>query len=156
MQAGRAVCAAEWFADLRELRRRDFGDRAGETPRMTLTQWRATESDVQKTHPIQNGLWVDVIVELLCVATGERRERLTHTIYKPDEDGDAPSTFYWSEGNASCDCNRALDFLRAGGHTIEDVDPPCGDGAYLVNLRNPVTGEVFYREFGDVPEKPRA
>lgn len=38
--------------------------------------------------------------------------------------------FYWREGNASCDCNRFLYFMRAKGVAFEDDedDYPCAHG----------------------------
>lgn len=36
--------------------------------------------------------------------------------------------YIWSEGNYSCDCNRALFFARAVGEEDENVS--CGDSAY--------------------------
>lgn len=112
-----------------------------------IGQWRINSSDVNKTHPIKGGVWIDVVVEVMCVATGERREREESMLYMPEEDGDTPSSSWWREGNGGCDCNRVLTFLRAANEPDDDDETPCGDGAYRVNLRNPVTGEVFYREF---------
>lgn len=53
------------------------------------------------------------------------------------EDG-GTDDFWWTEGNMSCDCNRHLEFLRAGGPGPADdphwnnVEHACGDGAYSV------------------------
>lgn len=41
------------------------------------------------------------------------------------------SWYWWTDGNASCDCNRQLFFEQAGGEEGDD-DLKCGDGAYLV------------------------
>jgi len=57
------------------------------------------------------------------------------------EDG-KPIPFWWTpDGNAGCDCNRALFFYG------DDHDHPCGNKKFSVNLSNPVDGKVFYREF---------
>lgn len=46
--------------------------------------------------------------------------------------------FWWTEGNMSCDCNRRLEFLRAGGPGPagdphwNDAEHECGNGAYSV------------------------
>lgn len=46
--------------------------------------------------------------------------------------------FHWLENNFSCDCNRHLQFLRAGGPGPENdphwnnEDHKCGDSAYRV------------------------
>jgi hypothetical protein len=48
-----------------------------------------------------------------------------------DEDSD----WIWSEGNYSCDCNRAIFFERAAGkeHTREEMEAwPCGDESYTI------------------------
>jgi hypothetical protein len=58
------------------------------------------------------------------------------------------TAFIWEEGNYSCDCNRELLFGYAKGLKFEDMpDVKCSDGRFSVNLENPVTGEIFYREF---------
>ena len=65
-------------------------------------------------------------------------------------DGDEnPSSYIWEDGNYACDCNRSLFFERAGEVQKEWDIPPCGDGAYSVELVNPVDGKVFYSEFGN-------
>lgn len=45
---------------------------------------------------------------------------------------DDGSRYIWSEGNFSCDCNRALFFACAADE--EDPDTPCGDTAYSVRV----------------------
>lgn len=79
-------------------------------------------------------------------ATGEVRRYETEELIN---DGEAhPSAFNWEENNYSCDCNRELFFGYAGGLQYEDMpDPKCTHGRYSVNLENPVTGEIYYREF---------
>lgn len=43
--------------------------------------------------------------------------------------------FRWTEGNESCDCNRAALFALARGEETEHaVDLPCGDNKYSVIL----------------------
>lgn len=60
--------------------------------------------------------------------------------WRLDEGGDI---YLWSEGNYSCDCNRALFFARAAGE--DEPDEPCGDSAYrLISLRQ--NGIEIYRE----------
>lgn len=58
------------------------------------------------------------------------------------------NTFWWKEGNASCDCNRQLFFDRAQGnedqHDRQGVE--CSDGNYSVRLSDADTGEVLYDE----------
>lgn len=51
--------------------------------------------------------------------------------------------YLWSEGNYSCDCNRALFFARAGG----EPDPvrPCGEVAFSVQIVG-TDGKVLYQD----------
>lgn len=59
------------------------------------------------------------------------------------EDG---SDYWFSEGNASCDCNREMWFARAGGE--EELDrPACGhDGYDLLSVTQDDGEMVFYSE----------
>jgi hypothetical protein len=43
-----------------------------------------------------------------------------------------PDDFGWSEGNFSCDCNRAQFFAEAKG--LRDPDLPCSDGRFSVRV----------------------
>ena len=68
------------------------------------------------------------------------------------EDG---SEYWWSEGNMSCDCNRALEFDRAGGTPDKvawEKDRPCGDGAYVIV---DLTGDVWEKDKPYVIEQNR-
>lgn len=57
--------------------------------------------------------------------------------------------FWWEEGNACCDCNRELFFVRAMG--LDDPEETeCGDGRYSVRLSDADTGEVLYDEITEV------
>ncbi len=40
--------------------------------------------------------------------------------------------FMWTDGNYSCDCNRALFHARARGVT-EPSSPPCGEGRFVLS-----------------------
>jgi len=60
--------------------------------------------------------------------------------------------FYWSEGNASCDCNRKLFWGRAGGIEFDDDDTPCGDDAFAVPF---IEWEDGRREYIDDPAPDR-
>jgi hypothetical protein len=63
-------------------------------------------------------------------------------------DQTTPSTWPWSDGNDSCDCNRRIYFALAAGLPTEDLlEIPCTGGDYAVNQENPKTGKIFYREF---------
>jgi hypothetical protein len=65
-------------------------------------------------------------------ATGEIRIREYAEDWKDDEQQD--DYFNWTEGNFSCDCNRHLEFLRAGGGEPNEDDGQmiCGSSAYKV------------------------
>lgn len=54
--------------------------------------------------------------------------------------------YWWKDGNASCDCNRELFFLRARDEEEPD-EPECGEGKYSVRCSDNETGEVLYEEF---------
>jgi len=41
------------------------------------------------------------------------------------------SHFWWTDGNFGCDCNRQLEFWRAGNED-ETGDAPCGEGRFTV------------------------
>ena len=44
------------------------------------------------------------------------------------------SIYWWSEGNMGCDCNRELEFLRAGNEETDDSfeNAECSQGRYTV------------------------
>lgn len=58
-----------------------------------------------------------------------------------DWDGADGDWFWWSEGNMSCDCNRALEFARAGGEPEPEV--MCGDVLFDVLRFELPNGEVI-------------
>lgn len=62
-----------------------------------------------------------VEVVLQRVSDGEQR-----TIVDEDCGSVEATEYYWTEGNASCDCNRHLEFERAGGVEPDD-HMECGD-----------------------------
>lgn len=55
------------------------------------------------------------------------------------------NTYWWEDGNASCDCNRELFFLRARNED-DSEDTECGDKRFSVRLSDADTGEVLYDE----------
>ena len=57
------------------------------------------------------------------------------------------NVYLWSDGNNSCDCNRAILFERVKGLDPEDDELQCSDGKFLVNLVDAQTGEIIYQEF---------
>jgi len=98
-----------------------------------------------KTHPIENGKWVKAIARIRNNETGDIRDYESREIMK---DGDKhPLTFNWAENNFSCDCNRRGFFRQAGFDYELEENNVCGEGAYSVQLVNPVDGKVYYDEF---------
>lgn len=93
---------------------------------------------------LPGSVWVDVIVHIRDNTTGDIRKLLNKEILEPGEP--TPSVHSWVDGNYSCNCNRSAFFKSAGQEPILDY-PACGDGAYSINLQNPVTGGFYYREF---------
>lgn len=55
------------------------------------------------------------------------------------------NTYWWSDGSASCDCNRQLFFARASQRD-EPAHPKCGEGGFSVRLSNAATGQILYDE----------
>lgn len=78
-------------------------------------------------------------------ATGEVRRHPTTELI--DDGEDSPSVFNYEENNYSCDCNRRLFFEYAVGKKYEDIEHECSNGLFSVNLENPATKEIYYREF---------
>jgi len=110
---------------------------------MSNTKWQTIEVP---THPLEGACWVRCVAHLRQNATGEVRRYETDAILEDGEE--VPSVFNWKENNYSCDCNRALFFGYAVGLKYEDMpERRCTHGQFSANLENPVTGEIFYREF---------
>ena len=53
--------------------------------------------------------------------------------------------YQWSDGNMSCDCNRALEFHKVLG-LPEPADRPCGQTVYSVRVTCVDTGMVLYSD----------
>ena len=95
-------------------------------------------------------VYVRVTQHIRCNATGENRQSDAQARLEDRGDGrasESPNEWWWSDGNAACDCNRAMFFAQAADEPDPNLD--CGHGAYSVRLANPKTGEVFYDEFED-------
>lgn len=89
-----------------------------------------------------------VEVLILDTNTGEMADFSTKWYDPEAEDALDNLIFLWSEGNYSCDCNRALFYGRARGVSEEDLEElsQCGDGRYKVlSIKRP-SGEVLYSE----------
>ena len=52
--------------------------------------------------------------------------------------------YMWSDGNYSCDCNRALFFARAADED-DDIDIQCGESAYSVRIFD-LSGKLLYQD----------
>lgn len=98
---------------------------------------------IEKPPPHDGYRCVAIHAHICDNTTGEVRKYVTDALW--DEDGDM--AYYWSDGSAGCDCNRALFFGRANGEDPGEDETPCGSDRYSVNLINPKTGEVLYEEF---------
>lgn len=103
---------------------------------------------VTKPPPHNKATWVRIVAKIRHNPTGEVRDYPTEGIW--DGDDDQTTRYIWEDGNFSCDCNRSLFFYSHA----EDMEADCGDDLFSVNLVNPRTGEVFYREFEDAPTTP--
>lgn len=109
-----------------------------------MSKWREVQVP---THPLKDGRWVATVAHIRNNATGEIRKHPDNAIIETGES--EPSDYMWSEGNYACDCNRGLFFGYAVGLKYEEIPHACGDGAFSVNVENPETGEIFYREFDE-------
>jgi hypothetical protein len=95
---------------------------------------------------------VDVVAAVRLNATGETRVVPFDLPFDDADPSADPEAFFWSDGNYRCDCNRHLEFMRAGSEYTEAdeesdaMEHECGDTAYSVELRHPVTGRAFYSE----------
>ena len=86
----------------------------------------------------------DVVIYIKNNYTNRTRKFPYILLEDPDITG-YPTTWIWSEGNFSCDCNRQLFFNRANNE--EEEQCPCGEGKFSVNIINPENGEYLYKEF---------
>ena len=80
------------------------------------------------------------------VATGEVRE-------KQLSKWDGGYEYMWTDGNYSCDCNRAIFFFGAGNPQLSDheafmqaPDRECTDGRFVVRITDAATGEQLYAD----------
>lgn len=110
-----------------------------------LENWQKSD----KYLPFKDGEWVKIIAHIRNNKTGEIRDYLTETVFFKDDD-QYPHIFIWEDGNYGCDCNRSLFFEYAADETLTYDDIPdreCGHGDFSINLENPLTNEIYYREF---------
>ena len=88
-------------------------------------------------------------------STGEIRLMLE------DLEWDESSRFWWTDGSFGCDCNRHLEFMRAGGPWPEDdphwndAEHECGDEAYSVLYVDLPSGERIQIDSTAVPQSER-
>lgn len=82
-----------------------------------------------------------------------RTYRTTGFIYKAEYGEELPyfHAWYFSEGNGSCDCNRALYWGYAEGLSYDDIpERPCGNGAFRMKVINPKNGHILFDDTADV------
>lgn len=79
------------------------------------------------------------VVRIRKNSTGEIRESI-HDIEWTDS-----SEFWWTDGNMGCDCNRELEFERAGGREPDDdEDFACGTERFAVLSIRLLDGSLVY------------
>ena len=93
--------------------------------------------------PLQ--VWVDIRKN----ATGEVRRVKEPKLWRGD--ADTPD-FWWTDGNAGCDCNRELFFLRVKDEPEDDDDDDDDDGVECGHTKfsiraTTLDGMVIYDEF---------
>lgn len=103
-------------------------------------RWKVVKANKER---VETTKWVRIIAHIRNNGTGEIRQSKEKIMW--DEKNGCPHTYIWSGGNDSCDCNRGLLFGYAVGNLSGDIK--CGKDKYSVNLENPRTGEIFYKEF---------
>jgi len=86
-----------------------------------------------------------MIIEILRVSDGAVRSYLDESPWGID------CEFMWSEGNYSCDCNRAKFFHKGEHHATE-----CGDVAYLVRITDDTGKELYADDEWPEAEKSQA
>lgn len=90
---------------------------------------------------------VDLQIQIKRVADG-----VVSTVVRPDWDwydgveNPDPLPYWWTDGNAACDCNRH-GWFQEGFGLPEDEEHPCGDAEYEVQLIDLKTGKLLYTEF---------
>lgn len=105
-------------------------------------KWKVVKANKER---VETTKWVKIIAHIRNNGTGEIRQSKEKIMW--DEKNGCPLIYIWKDGNFSCDCNRKLFFADAGNEDISMEDAPCGEGKYSVNLENPRTDEIFYKEF---------
>jgi len=75
------------------------------------------------------------------------RENATGVVVRHPHQWIFGGDYVWSEGNFSCDCNRADFFIQGqlNDTRAEAGDVPCSDGRYSIRLTNGA-GEVIYQD----------
>jgi len=81
---------------------------------------------------------IQVTVNILDTLNNNRTSIRDHILF--DLEHNQPDTYLWEEGNFECDCNRGLKM-----YNCDDFE--CGSGRFRVNLINPKTNSIFYKEF---------
>lgn len=78
----------------------------------------------------------DDAMEVVIVRRSDDAQRVYRPDWKPHFTWE--DEFWWTEGNAGCDCNRRLLWARAvEPHEAEPEDERCGNTEFTVILRAP-------------------
>lgn len=97
---------------------------------------------IQKAPSHDTNMWIKIVALIRDNQSQEIIEFPCDSIW--DEKSSQPSLFIWEEGNFSCDCNRAIFWNQVSKNKRSE---DCGHKRFPVNLKNPKTGEIFYREY---------
>jgi hypothetical protein len=97
---------------------------------------------VQKAPPHDISTWIKIVALIRNNKSQEIVEFPCDGIW--DEKNFQPSLFIWQDGNFSCDCNRAIFWNEV---SEKKKSENCGHKRFSVNLKNPKTGEIFYKEY---------
>ena len=102
---------------------------------------------VEKTPPHDTSLWGEVIAKIRNNKTGEIRDYHTDYYLGDKKEPFEFSDYWWSEGNASCDCNRGLFFGYSIGKDYDEIPHECGEGGFSVQIISKKNGKILYDEF---------
>lgn len=106
-----------------------------------MTIWKTAEPHYDLKEHGQIGTWVEVDIKILDTFTGKAVTIKESLPYIHEEDPTKPRFYNWEDGNQSCDC------VRYSYHFPDDEEHyNCGDERFLIEISNPVDGEVIYSE----------
>lgn len=96
-------------------------------------RWVPATSEEDRSKRIIGRVHIDVTLRR--VADGVVRVHVDDVgfiVHEGEDWWECGAHYWWTEGNAACDCNRELFFARAASEEIEWEPLECTDGRYVV------------------------